>query len=73
MLVPSKRIAHSILPLHGQEVFLDADPAEHCGAPTKVLAQAVKRNPEHFTDDFMFQLANQEVNVLRSQFVTLNS
>lgn len=73
VLAPSGRIAHSILLLHGQKMLLDADPTELYGAPTKVLAQAVKRNLEHFPDDFMFQLTNQELNVLRSQFVTSSS
>lgn len=73
MLVPSERIAHSILLLRGQKVLLDADLAELYGVPTKVLVQAVKRNLERFPEDFMFQLANQEVNVLRSQSVTSRS
>ncbi len=66
MLVPSEHIAHSILLLRGQKVLLDADLAELYGVPTKVLVQAVKRNLERFPDDFMFQLTNQKVNVLRS-------
>ena len=70
MLVPSERIAHSILLLRGQKVLLDADLAELYGVPTKALVQAVKRNLERFPDDFMFQLTNQEFNVLRSQSVT---
>lgn len=70
MLVPSERIAHSILLLRGQKVLLDADLAELYGVPTKVLVQAVKRNLERFPEDFMFQLTNQEFNVLRSQSVT---
>ncbi|MDP2809306.1 MAG: ORF6N domain-containing protein [Rhodocyclaceae bacterium] len=73
MLVPSERIAHSILLLRGQKVLLDADLAELYGVPTKVLVQAVKRNLERFPDDFMFQLTNQEFNVLRSQIVTSSS
>jgi hypothetical protein len=39
----------------------------------KVLNQAVKRNADHFPDDFMFQLTAEETAVLRSQFVTLKS
>lgn len=69
-LVPSERITHSILLLRGQKVLLDADLAELYGVPTKALVQAVKRNLERFPDDFMFQLTNQEFNVLRSQSVT---
>lgn len=72
-LVPSERIAHSILLLRGQKVLLDADLADLYGVPTKVLVQAVKRNLERFPEDFMFQLTNQEFNVLRSQSVTSSS
>lgn len=70
MLVPSERIAHSILLLRGQKVLLDTELAELYGIQTKVLVQAVKRNLDRFPSDFMFQLTNQEFNVLRSQSVT---
>ena len=35
----------------------------------RVLMQAVKRNRERFPADFMFQLAKQEFNRLKSQIV----
>jgi hypothetical protein len=73
MLVPSERIAHSILLLRGQKVLLDADLAELYGVETKVLVQAVKRNLERFPDDFMFQLDADEFAALRSQSVTSNA
>lgn len=73
MLVPSERIAHSILLLRGQKVLLDADLAELYGVETKVLVQAVKRNLERFPDDFMFQLDAEEFAALRSQSVTSNT
>jgi len=56
--------------------MLDADLAELYGVATKVLNQAVKRNAERFPDDFMFQLAVEDLHTLeslagdRSQFVT---
>ena len=73
MLVPSERIAHSILLLRGQKVLLDADLAELYGVETRVLVQAVKRNLERFPDDFMFQLTWDEAKPLRSQSVILNA
>src|SRR5207247_7854312 len=39
----------------------------------KALNQAVKRNAERFPGDFMFQLSSQEIESLRSQFVTLKT
>jgi hypothetical protein len=53
--------------------MLDADLAELYGVHTKALVQAVKRNPTRFPSDFMFQLTEQEVADLRSQFVTSSS
>jgi hypothetical protein len=39
------------------------------GVETRALVQAVKRNAERFPDDFMFQLAQEEWDTLRSQIV----
>jgi hypothetical protein len=39
-------------------------------ASVKALLQAVRRNPECFPSDFMFQLSDQELGILRSQTVT---
>jgi hypothetical protein len=72
-LLPLETITHRILLLREQKVLLDADLATLYGVETKVLLQAVKRNLERFPDDFMFQLSNQEFNVLRSQSVTSSS
>lgn len=67
-----ERISESILWLRGQKVMLDADLARLYGVETKVLLQAVKRNPERFPEDFAFQVDNQEFENLRSQIVTSN-
>jgi hypothetical protein len=40
------------------------------GVETRTLNQAVKRNEARFPDDFMFQLTENEYNILRSQNVT---
>ena len=61
-----------ILTLRHQRVLLDADLAVLYGVATKVLLQAIRRNPERFPEDFMFQLNNQEFADLRSQIVTSN-
>ena len=70
-LVPVDRIEKAILLIRRQKVMLDADLASLYGVETRVLVQAVKRNIERFPDDFMFQLNREEVDVLRSQIVTL--
>jgi hypothetical protein len=50
--------------------MFDHDLAELYGIKTKALVQALKRNLGRFPTDFMFQLNNQEVTILRSQSVT---
>ena len=51
--------------------MLDFDLAEMYGIETRVLKQAVRRNPKRFEgNDFMFELTKEELS--RSQFVTLN-
>jgi hypothetical protein len=50
-------------------VLLDADLALFYGVQTRGLVQAVKRNLGRFPDDFMFQVSNQELALLRSQTV----
>jgi len=49
--------------------MLDFDLAEIYQVETRVLNQAVKRNPKRFPSDFMFQLTNQEFENLMSQIV----
>jgi hypothetical protein len=66
----AERIARAILVIRGEKVILDADLAALYGVETRVLVQAVKRNPERFPPDFMFQLSKEEFTVLRSQSVT---
>ena len=51
--------------------MLDIDLAKLYEVETKVLKQAVKRNIDRFPEDFMFELNKNELESLRSQFVTL--
>jgi hypothetical protein len=63
-------IKQRIHELRGQSVLLDVDLAELYGVETRVLNQAVKRNRSRFPADFMFQLTKEELENLKSQFVT---
>lgn len=56
--------------LRGQRVVLDEDLAAVYGVSTKRLNEQIKRNLARFTEDFLFQLSEQEVSDLRSQFAT---
>jgi hypothetical protein len=49
-----------ILLIRGHRVMLDADLAELFQVPTGQLNQQVKRNPQRFPSDFMFQLTQEE-------------
>lgn len=67
MSLPVERILRSILLLRGEKVMLDADLAALYGVETRSLIQAIKRNPQRFPPDFMFQLSDEEWFNLRSQ------
>jgi hypothetical protein len=47
-------------------VILDADLAMLYGVETRTLVQAVRRNPDRFPPDFMFELTSDEWVALRS-------
>ncbi len=66
----AKGLRPHILTVRGQNVILDSDLAALYGVATKVLNQAVKRNADRFPQDFMFQLAANEVAAMWSQSVT---
>jgi hypothetical protein len=58
-----------ILILRDQKVMLDFHLAELYGVETRALKQAVRRNPERFPEDFMFELEPEEAGILVSQSV----
>jgi hypothetical protein len=65
-IVPVDQIAHRIRQLRGEKVLLDYDLAPLYGVAVKVLNQALKRNQQRFSSDFMFQLTDEEAAFLRS-------
>ncbi|OGQ04707.1 MAG: DNA-binding protein [Deltaproteobacteria bacterium RIFCSPLOWO2_01_44_7] len=69
-VIPIERIEKRIFLLRGRKVMLSFDLAELYGVEPRALIQAVKRNIERFPPDFIFQLENQEVRILKSQIVT---
>ncbi len=73
-----QKIQNKIYEIRGRRVMLDFDLAALYGVETKALKQSVRRNMPRFEDDdFMFELSENEYNLLidslRSQFVTSNS
>jgi hypothetical protein len=67
-------IQNKIHEVRSCRIMLDSDLAELYQIETKVLKQAVRRNIERFPPDFMFELSENECNLLennlRSQIVT---
>ena len=69
--IPVEAVIGKILFIRNQKVMLDSELAKLYKVETKILNQAVKRNKKRFPVDFMFQIAKDEYNSLRSQIVTL--
>ena len=68
-VIPIKDMIYEI---RDQKVMLDRDLAELYGVEVKRLNESIKRNSERFPSDFMFQLTQEEWDILRSQIATAN-
>ena len=64
------RISGSIVILRGHRVILDRDLAALYGVETRRLNEQVRRNRQRFPADFIFEVSNEEVRSLMSQFAT---
>ena len=62
-------IKNSIPEIRGKRVILDYELAKMYDVETRVLKQAVRRNIDRFPEDFMFELTEEEMKNLTSQFV----
>ena len=72
-MVAIEAIANRIAIVRGQKIMLDADLAALYGVQTRRLNEQVRRNHARFPADFVFQLTNQELAALMSQFATSNA
>lgn len=70
LIIPDELVLSKIYVFRKQKVMLDSDLAALYGLETKQINQAVKRNPDRFPADFMFQLSEEEFEILKSQIVT---
>lgn len=68
--VPEEVISSKIYLLRREKVMLDRDLADLYEVETRALNQAVGRNMERFPVEFMFQLNQEEFEILKSQIVT---
>jgi hypothetical protein len=62
-----------LIQLHGQNVLLDYAVAELYGVKTKELKQAVHNNPEKFPQGYYMEISRDELQSLRSNFLTLKN
>jgi hypothetical protein len=69
-IIPNEIISNNIYFIRNQKVMLDKDLAELFGVETKRLKEQVKRNITKFPNHFMFQLDENEFEILRSQIAT---
>lgn len=67
--IADESVMNQIYVIRGQKVMLDRDLAALYGVETRVLKQAVRRNIDRFPDDFMFEVSEDELNSMVSQFV----
>jgi len=65
-----EKIERRVFLIRDHNVMLSTDLADLYAVQPRVLMQAVKRNRERFTADFMFQLTKEEFGRLKSQIVT---
>lgn len=63
-------IQNQIYEIRNHKVILDRDLAALYVVKVYTLNQAVRRNISRFPPDFMFQLTQDELDILRSQIVT---
>jgi hypothetical protein len=59
-----------IYTLRGVQVMVDEELTELYGVETKRLNEQVKRNIDRFPSEFMFQVSEAELDILRSQIAT---
>ena len=72
-ITPIEKIERTIYSIRGTKVMLGHDLARLYDVEVRALIQAVKRNIERFPADFMFQLTEEEAEILKSQFVISRS
>ena len=62
-----------MLQVRGQQVLLDRDVVALYGVETRVVNQAVKNNPDKFPAGYVVELTQDEIKVLRSKILTLET
>src|SRR3972149_8820817 len=69
-IVKIENIQELIVELRGQKAILDSDIAKLYGVQTKRINEAVKNNSDKFPGGYIFDLAKDEWDALKSKFST---
>ncbi|NLX25855.1 MAG: ORF6N domain-containing protein [Lentisphaerae bacterium] len=69
-VIKMEDVRNVIVTLRDMTIILDCDIADIYGVETKRVNEAVKNNPDKFPMDYMFEVSDQELEVLRSKFST---
>ena len=69
-IVPNEVIMSKIYVIRNQKVMIDKDLAELYDVLTKRLNEQVQRNINRFPEKFMFQLTDDEFQILKTQIAT---
>ena len=70
IIVPNEVIMSKIYVIRNQKVMIDKDLAELYDVLTKRLNEQVQRNINRFPEKFMFQLTDDEFQILKTQIAT---
>ena len=70
LIIPDELVTNSIYIIRGQKVLMDFNLAKLYAVETSQLKRQVKRNIDRFPHDFMFELNEDEFDILRSQIGT---
>ncbi len=68
-VIKEENISERIYFIRNQKIILDVDLAILYEVETRVLKQSVRRNINRFPEDFMFQLEDNEIEIVLSQNV----
>jgi hypothetical protein len=67
-IVKIEDLQELVIEMRGHSILLDSDVAELYGVETKRINEAVKNNRDKFPEDYMFELQQGELDLLRSKF-----
>lgn len=70
LIISEETISNKIYFIRNQKVMIDRDLSVLYNIETRRLNEQVKRNLSRFPEDFMFQLSENEFEILKSQIAT---